>query len=745
MMNKDTIQKDLQFFQISGLNDEEIKQHFVVRKNEYNRIIDEIKKDDMKGSVQHFILIGRRGSGKSTLLRRIQAEINTVASLNKRLVVINPSEEQAGIYRLYDLWERVIQELKLRDYEVKDILWSDYQEDEKNYSKALYQSIQDVLNKKNKKLIILLDNIDRIFDTIGDDSRLLRELLTNYNDMRIIGGSTRMSEHYWKYEKPFYQFFSLVRLDSLTAMEVKTLLLYWSKYLKKPEVKFFVENHPEKLDVVRTLTDGMPRTLLYFIKLLIGRPEQNGFDYLRFIIDKATPIYQERLSKLPPAQQKIVLELSFFWDAVKVKPLIEKCRMTGKIISAQLGQLVKTGVVEKIKGLKKDNLYRISERFFNLWLLMTQGGPEEKHQVKYLTVFLESWYSKDELQKVLSEHISSLKKAKLQPSHVALMSKALAHSRHLSITQRDTLIENTQSYRGIEKEDLVFLPEPSEKIFEKVVEKIKAGKYQQAKLDLEGIEQDCGEKNNLFAIIFLQENDFEQAEFYWLKAIEKGDVKALFNLANLYSETDRPKESEKYYLQAIEKGNIDALFNLAHLYSETDRPKESEKYYLQAIEKGHVGAMVNLAILFYSENYKSQEVLQLMQKAIKLDEKLNYQAIYVVFLLWAGKVKEFDERIQGVFTKALIAEDINILEELVKDLLIHHQYNLAWDWFTSKETGVKLKKMVRPLYFVAAGFISKQETKEELLKAGPEIQESIDQIREYILERQAFYYRKKSK
>ena len=63
---------------------------------------------------------------------------------------------------------------------------------------------------------------------------------------------------------------------------------------------------------------------------------------------------------------------------------------------------------------------------------------------------------------------------------------------------------------------------------------------------------------------------------------------------------------------------------------------------------------------------------------------------------------------------------------LFLELLVHHQSRMVWDWFTSETYGELLKEFNRPLYYVAASMAGK-EAKEELLKAAPEIEESIEQ------------------
>ncbi|HMP31992.1 MAG TPA: ATP-binding protein, partial [Saprospiraceae bacterium] len=299
---------DLVQYQNANQSFEDIVDNFVVRKNEFERVMDDIRTTDASSSFQHFVFVGRRGSGKSTLLRRIQAEINLDDTLHAQYEAVNLGEEQSFIYRLYDLWDYVIRELNSIGYQIDELDFRTYKDDMTSYTQII-----KALRLKNKRLILLLDNIDRILDSRSGnlDAALLRELLINYHDIRIIGGSTFMSEHFWKYDKPFYQFFTIKKLEALTLKEVEELLTHWSEVKQIPEIKNIINNHPGKIQSIRMLTDGMPRTMLLFVDMMINRPEQNGYQYLQQIVDKATPIYQERLGLLSDAQKKVLSELAF--------------------------------------------------------------------------------------------------------------------------------------------------------------------------------------------------------------------------------------------------------------------------------------------------------------------------------------------------------------------------------------------------------------------------------------------------
>lgn len=495
------MQSYLTRYQSANLSDTESRDCFVVRQREFQEVMNSIRTTGPKDSIQHYVFIGRRGSGKSTLLRRIQAEVS-LSDLNEKFIVVNPSEEQAGVYQLYDLWDYVLRDFDQQGLDPKTVDWETYQDDMQAYTQALFAKVVSCLEKADKQLILLIDNIDRIFKNIrkgeGGGADMLREQLMNRNLVRIVGASTLMSEDYWRYDMPFYDFFQIQRLEALSIEEIGELLSHWGAQKEGEDIKQLIQKQPGKLQAIRMLTDGTPRTMLLFVDMLIHRPEQNGYDYLRKIIDDATPIYQERLDQLSPQQQKVLVELSFFWEAAPVEKLIPACKMPGKTISAQLGVLVKARIVEKVKGETKNLSYRLEERFFNLWLLMTQGGPRQKREVKYLTVFLENWYDSHEIKTLYKEHEEGIESGKYKPDYTVSMAKALAHSRKINAEDRDELIDKVRSIQLPSQ----LMAEPLDKtreIYKKSGSLLRTEDYQKA-------EEDVHSAKERLAFLYYQEN-----------------------------------------------------------------------------------------------------------------------------------------------------------------------------------------------------------------------------------------------
>ena len=391
-------------------NNESVKTGFIVRMTEYETIISTLADRRTGDSIQHELILGRRGSGKSTLLKRIEVEIAENEKLNTRYIPVFPAEEQAGIYRLLDLWEQVLQELYLRSNEAYKVKEYSGFTDEQTYTRYLYSEIHRFCKSKKKKAVLLLDNFDRITGSISDDGHLLRETLTNYRDLVLIAASTRMDEHFWRYDQPYYEFFRRFRLEALSRKESFLLLNHWSDALdfndrERTKIKDFLKKYFGKVENIRLLTDGLPRTMLLFLKLVLQTDKPVEVDFLKKIMDEITPLYQERLNNLTPQMRKIVYEMAFKWEAVSTKELSAQCKMESKLVAANLNTLTDRHIVETLPTKKRNNMYRLSERFFNMWLIVTQGNPDHKRKARWMSEFLESWYDRQELKNLALQQI----------------------------------------------------------------------------------------------------------------------------------------------------------------------------------------------------------------------------------------------------------------------------------------------------------------------------------------------------
>ncbi|MBI4648936.1 MAG: SEL1-like repeat protein, partial [Bacteroidia bacterium] len=319
-----------------------------------------------------------------------------------------------------------------------------------------------------------------------------------------------------------------------------------------------------------------------------------------------TPLYKSRMDELPAQQQAITHTITMHWDAMAVKDIAREIRMESNAVSAQLKQLEKNGIVEKETTSIKNYLYRISERFFNIWYLMRHCRKNDRNRVKWLVRFLETWCSNDDLVQRTIKHIHALKQGRLYEKCAYYMTEALAQT-PISYELQHKLIEEARSSASLQKSELArYLHDSDYQISLEIAKLIQNNEIDNAIALANNV---CiPDKYWALGDLFKMKKEIDKAEKYYLMACEKGIPEAMNNLAILYQTEHKDIEkAEKYYLMAIQNGNIDAMNNLAILYQTEHKDFEkAEKYYLMAIQNGYTGAMNNLA-LFYEDEYKDIE------------------------------------------------------------------------------------------------------------------------------------------
>jgi TPR repeat protein len=671
----------LNVYQSANSDHQSIKNNFIIRLNEFDIIIESLKNKEAGDSLQNELILGRRGSGKSTLLKRIEIEILENEALNSKFIPINLAEEQAGIYRLFDLWEETLKEishhlgtqLHLKDFKE----FKQEKEQEQEYTRYLYQTIHEICVDQNRKIVLLLDNFDRIVENFTDDGNLLREMLINFNDLAIIAGSTRMDEHFWGYDMPFYEFFRRHRLESLNRNELHKLLNHWSDTLDIPELKIFITNNPGKIENIRLLTDGLPRTIQFFIQMVLQDANSHGYEYLKKIMDNVTPLYQERLNSLPAPLKKIILEMSFIWEACTTKQLVEKCRMESKLVSAHLKTLVDKGLLDKVETSKKNHLYRISERFFNMWLIITQGNPEQKRKAKWLSIFLENWYDANDLKKLAKNHIELLKKTEVNRKDALILSKGLSQCKCITTFERDQIIRLTENLKGksIER-SLLELPQRFEHILDEVQQYINNQDYNSALELAESIEnEEDGYKFFLIGEIYFSQDNYTSAMKYLLKAEQKGNKHIYLKLGLIYESKKKYDKAEKCYLKSIENGDEKVEILLAMLYEKQKKYNLAEKYCKSSIEKGD-----KISYLLLAKNYFEQKKYDLSEKYHLLAiENGNNAALFSLALIYGMQGK--NDLAEKYYLLAIEAGNTQALYLLALLYDVQDKFDLAENYY----------------------------------------------------------------
>lgn len=526
----------------------EFLERFVVRTDIFEDIFEDMQTSDYKVANQHYIIIGQRGQGKTTLLRKLQIEVENDKKLSKFLLPVKFAEEQYQIRSLSRLWEEVADYLQSLHEDMFPHVLDGMEEhfDDEDYELKSFSYLEYALKKKKIKLLLLIDNIDELIGKLNEkEQRRLREILLESSSFRIVGSSTKMLEQHYDYGKPFYEFFKIIKLKGFTKEESIAFLRSIGKGGQKEKMENLIETNPARIETLRQLTGGVPRTLVMLFDIFLDE-DGNAFDDLLKVLDDATPLYKHRLDELPPQLQEIVHTIAINWDGMYTAEIAKKTRLSTKVISAQLGKLEKYDIVESEQA-GKNKIYKIKERFFNIWYLMRFGRKKERQRVEWLVRFLESWFTKEELNIRVTALMTEIDKGKVSEGYVYNTTEALGYADILPINQ---MMLKEKAILFLESKNSQFknkISDERKKILDNhrlmLMEEMKSFLI---KFTVRGIDEDILNRM-LLSLIFLTLDEFEfgKEEFYKMANFKKEYNNLYVSYVNLYFNVLMSKE--QYY------------------------------------------------------------------------------------------------------------------------------------------------------------------------------------------------------
>lgn len=629
---------------------DQLIEEFVVRTKVFESIMTDIRTSDNKYPSQHYLLIGQRGAGKTTLIHRIKYAIEDNKDLDN-LIPMALGEEQYGISELLNLWEKIGEILE--DYYGFSNLYDELEKEinQSNNEEKCFKILIDHLKQENKILVLFIDNFgDLLKKFSGLEVKRLREILMTCSSIRLIAASPVLIDQILDYQKPLFEFFKTVPLKGLSNNEIKVLLLKLSELdNSKNQIKEIIKNNPERIEILRILTGGVTRTVVSLYKIFIDNVGGSSIKDLQLTLDAITPLYKHRMDDLPKNQQKIVDIVAKSWDATSVKDIVKNSRIESKTVSAQLRNLEKNQIIEKIHTGKKNHLYQIKERFFNIWYLMRYGRKFDKKRVIWLVRFLESWCSKEELEKRVYSHIHSLNNGEYDDAAAILLGEAYLGCKGVNIDLKKELV--LKSKEILPKKLTVGMSISDSDLYNSAFNHYLENEYELAiKIAL-----DISKKDRIYGFIanaFFQIDDLENAMKYsdlviannkavgadygirgsiflkldedekaidaFKKAVDKGATEAISQLGFLYLVMEEFDLAEEYLLKGLKYDNSKKMAShyLGHLYGMKNIKSKAKKYYKQAIEFGDKKACLCLA-RFFDENNDFENAINYYHKAIE--------------------------------------------------------------------------------------------------------------------------------
>jgi DNA-binding Lrp family transcriptional regulator len=536
--------------------------------------------------------------------------------------------------------------------------------EDEDYELKAFSYLENVVKKSDKKLLLLIDNIDELIAKLSEkEQRQLREVLLSSSSFRIIGGSTKMLEQHYDYSKPFYEFFKIIKLKGFDKKESKKFLLSLAQEDEyKQKIENIIENNPERIEVIRQLTGGVPRTLVMLFDIFLD-DSGDAFEDLLRILDEVTPLYKHRMDDLPTQLQEIVHTLAINWDGMLTNEIAKKTRIESKAVSAQLKKLEKYEIIES-ESIGKNNIYKIKERFFNIWYLMRFGRKKDKQRVAWLINFFKYLCTKEELEIKALEFKDKIKNGAVKPLHAFYMTEALRYT-DLSLETDFDLKKELESYlKNIGSSFCNQLSDSDNELLCKSFE--------------------LEDENKINEAIDLLLNSRRTSE------------NIIFNIYKLYEKIYDYKNSEKYLQKFLNwtneefKNKILFFYIVNNKYNERVKELIIEEYNMQNTSYEMV-FNVFIASLVENENFSKSfdREIEFINSELEEKIKLHYVSSYITLLL---SKKQY---------------------HLAKKLLELEEYNL--------------KEKLKPTWYALMTYMQ-DEYPNEIKKMGSELQESVNEI-----------------
>ena len=425
-------------------SDTEIVNDFVVRTAVFERLMADIRKDGPGKLSQHYMVHGLRGMGKSTLFERIRVEMMQ-PELAPRFITVKTAEENWPVNSLLDFWIWIGQHMASVDaagFGTLGDLGSLWSKDEQHAQ--CFTTIEAKLKGSGRKLLMLVDNVGDLFRKFSkQENHAFREALVASKHIKLVGGTAVRLDELETHEAPYFDLFKEHDLSGLNQQEVNALLLHYARKNGNTQVEQVVRQEPHRVDHLRVLTGGVPRTIMLLLDVFNKDGDATVFEDLRRTLDLVTPLYKHRMDELSPQKQKIVHALAMQWDGMSAGEVASATRLESKVASAQLGQLVRDGFVLRDETSTKNHFYQLAERFFNIWYLMNNAQRNGPQKVRWLTRFFELWCDEQGLQDRARKHLDSIGREGLNPADLLLITNALLGSAHLDRSTKELVYERS--------------------------------------------------------------------------------------------------------------------------------------------------------------------------------------------------------------------------------------------------------------------------------------------------------------
>ena len=284
--------------------DEEAIANFVVRRFQFEQIIDALLTGAASGPAPRFLISAPRGAGKTTLCRRVVAEVRTKDALNQYWQPVFLGEESYAVTSAGEFLLEVLFQLNDQAPGAGLLVGWEHAKNAQSETELIERSLS-VLRafaaKNEKRFIVVVENFhiilaDQVQGSPEPDQELLGILQDNTLFAVLATSAAAANDEDHDFLPGDY---APIALTPLSLNECREL---W-RALTKDEVA------AERIRPIQILTGGSPRLIHILADFMKTRSLRDLMDNLNFLIDQNTEYFKSQLDALPAVERKVFAAL----------------------------------------------------------------------------------------------------------------------------------------------------------------------------------------------------------------------------------------------------------------------------------------------------------------------------------------------------------------------------------------------------------------------------------------------------
>ena len=376
-------------------SDEELIEQFVVRKREFDIVLETLSGNIDSKSCQHVLVVAPRGRGKTMLLARVAVELRFDDKLSRCLLPVRFMEENQEIFNMADFWLETLfylaRENATRDpdfsrelQEAHAALSSRWREETlEEHARA---AVLDAAGRLGKKLVLMVENFQALCQNVDKDfGWKLRSVLQLEPQIILLATATSHFRGLNNVQQPFFELFRIVALEPLAIDECRRLWQVVSgEAVSKREIR-----------PLQILTGGSPRLLVIVAAFARHRSLRRLMEELVTLIDDHTEYFRNHLEVLGRTERRVYVAVIDLWQPSSTGEIAARARMDVRTVSTMLGRLVSRGSVAS-NGTGRKRSYVATERLYSIYYKLRRER-DEAAVVQNLIHFMIVFYSEAEL------------------------------------------------------------------------------------------------------------------------------------------------------------------------------------------------------------------------------------------------------------------------------------------------------------------------------------------------------------